>query len=252
MSDVLTGQTAIVTGASRGIGEAVAVRLAVEGAHVIATGRDEVRLAEVAETIQNAGGERVTTLPADVLVEADRRKIVATAIEADGKIDILVNNAGVNQVEPSLDVEADTWDKILDTNVKAIFFLTQAAAKEMVARGSGKIINIGSDAGVRGFAEHAAYGASKAALIHLTRILAAEWGGEGIRVNVVCPGATMTGMTAPAMEDKEIRKAILGRGVLDRICEPEEIAGLVAYMARDEAAMITGQAVFMDGGSTAR
>jgi len=250
LEKVLEGRNALVTGASRGIGEAIATRFAEEGASVVVTARDKGRVNEVANHIEEAGN-RALPIVADLLKGEDRQRLVESAIEEFGQIDILVNNAAVNQVEPSLEVTEETWDRILETNLKSVFFLTQAVAKHMLPRRSGRIINICSDAGLKGFAEHAAYGTSKAGLIHLTRILAAEWGPQGVRVNAVCPGATWTGMTAPAMEQEDLRQSILARGVVDRISEPAEVAGLVAYLARNEAEMITGQALSIDGGSTA-
>jgi NAD(P)-dependent dehydrogenase (short-subunit alcohol dehydrogenase family) len=251
MATRLKGKSAIVTGASRGIGRATAERLAAEGAAVVVTGRDAVALEEVAQAIRSVGGTAVTCA-ADLNDAAARERLVGVALEQLGSIDVLVNNAAVNRVEPSLDVTPETWREILETNLSSVFFLSQLVARGMVERGSGRIVNVASDAGFRGFPEHAAYGASKAALIQLTRVLAGEWGPAGVRVNVVAPGATWTGMTAPAMEQPEIRDAILARGVVGRICAPAEVAGAIAYLAADEADMITGHVLSIDGGSVAR
>jgi 2-deoxy-D-gluconate 3-dehydrogenase len=251
MTNRLDGRTAIVTGASRGIGRAAAIRLAAEGAAVVATGRDESALQEVVSTIESASG-RALACAADLVDAADRERLVSFAVAELGHVDVLVNNAAVNQVEPSLEVTPETWERIFQTNLSAVFFLSQRVAREMIERGSGRIVNVGSDAGFRGFAEHAAYGASKAALVQLTRVLAAEWGPSGVRVNVVAPGATWTGMTAPAMEIPEIRDSILARGVVGRICDPDEVAGAIAYLAAEESDMITGHVLSIDGGSVAR
>jgi NAD(P)-dependent dehydrogenase (short-subunit alcohol dehydrogenase family) len=247
----LGGKSAIVTGASRGIGRATAERLAAEGAGVVVTGRDQAALDEVVDGIAAAGG-RAVACRADLNDASDREQLVACALSEYGQIDVLVNNAAVNRVEPSLDVTQETWDEILRTNLSSVFFLSQLVGRRMVDQGSGRIINVASDAGFRGFPEHAAYGASKAALIQLTRVLAGEWGPAGVRVNVVAPGATWTGMTAPAMEQPEIRDSILARGVVGRICDPAEVAGAIAYLAADEADMITGHVLSIDGGSVAR
>jgi NAD(P)-dependent dehydrogenase (short-subunit alcohol dehydrogenase family) len=251
MATRLKGKSAIVTGASRGIGRATAERLAAEGAAVVVTGRDAAAQEEVAQAIRSVGGTAVTCA-ADLNDAAARERLVGVALEQLGSIDVLVNNAAVNRVEPSLDVTPETWREILETNLSSVFFLSQLVARGMVERGSGRIVNVASDAGFRGFPEHAAYGASKAALIQLTRVLAGEWGPAGVRVNVVAPGATWTGMTAPAMEQPEIRDAILARGVVGRICAPAEVAGAIAYLAADEADMITGHVLSIDGGSVAR
>lgn len=247
----LRGQVAIVTGASRGIGRATAIRLAADGSDVVLSGRDGAELAQVRDEIAQQGGSAVACA-GDLRAEEGRRRLVETATAEYGHVSILVNNAAVNRVEPSVDVTIETWETIIDTNVTAAFFLTQLVGSGMVTRGYGRIVNIGSDAGSRGFAEHAAYGASKAALAQLTRVLANEWGPHGVRVNLVAPGATWTGMTAPAMEDPEIRASILARGVVGKICQPEEVAGSIAYLVSPEADMITGHVLAIDGGSSAR
>jgi len=247
----LQGRVALVTGASRGIGRAAATRLAAEGASVVLTGRDESALDDAMAEITDQGGV-ASVHGADLDDATQRSQLVADAVSQFGRIDILVNNAAINKVEPSLDVTPETWEAILQTNLTATFFLTQAVAEGMVSRGSGRIINVASDAGYRGFPEHAAYGASKAALIQLTKVLASEWGPSGLRVNVVAPGATWTGMTAPAMEIPDVRDSILARGVVGRICDPHEVAAAIAYLASDEADMITGHVLSIDGGSVAR
>jgi NAD(P)-dependent dehydrogenase (short-subunit alcohol dehydrogenase family) len=247
----LEGKVALVTGASRGIGRAAAEHLAAEGASVALTGRDEAALETVRAAIEATGGKAVVCA-ADLDDAGDRQRLVDTATEELGPIDVLVNNAAINKVEPSVDVTPETWDAIMTTNLKATFFLTQLVAKGMIPRGSGRIVNVASDAGYRGFSEHAAYGASKAALIQLSKVLANEWGPSGLRVNVVAPGATWTGMTAPAMEIPDVRDSIIDRGVVGRICQPEEVAAAIAYLASSEADMITGHVLSIDGGSVAR
>jgi 2-deoxy-D-gluconate 3-dehydrogenase len=247
----LDGQAAIVTGASRGIGRATAIRLAADGASVVLAGRAEADLAKVGDEIAAEGGTAVVC-PGDLRSSEDRHRLVDSAMSRFGEIAILVNNAAVNRVEPSVEVALETWTEIIDTNVTAVFFLTQLVGLQMLEQGHGRIISVGSDAGSRGFAGHAAYGASKAALAQLTRVLANEWGPKGVRVNLVAPGATWTEMTAPAMEIPEIRDDILRRGVVGKICTPEEVAGSIAYLASSEADMITGHVLAIDGGSSAR
>ncbi len=174
------------------------------------------------------------------------------AVDALGPIDILINNAGINQVEPSLNVAPETWDRLMGVNLRAPFFLAQAVAGGMIERKSGKIINIASDAGINGYPEHAAYGTTKGGLLMLTRILAVEWGPHNVQVNAICPGATWTDMTSPAMEIPEVRAAIVGRGVAGRICDPEEIGAAAVFLASQAANMIMGEALAISGGSVAR
>lgn len=251
LSQRLSGRVAIVTGASRGIGKATAERLSREGARVLVSGRDDGALRRVCEGIAASGGVAVACT-GDITVADDRRRIVDLAEAELGPVDILVNNGAINKVEPSLDVTMQTWSKVLNTNLTAAFFLSQLVATGMLKRGSGRIINVASDAGFRGYPEHAAYGTSKAGLIQLTRVLANEWGPYGLRVNAIAPGATWTGMTEPAMGIPEVRAAILARGVLDRISTPQDIAAGIAFLASDDSDMITGHVLSVDGGSVAR
>jgi len=247
----LDGQIALVTGAGRGIGYACAMALAQAGADVAVTGQDATRLATVVSDIESLGRQSVA-FTADLRDVTKIGALIGEVEAALGAVDILVNNAGNNQVEPSFDVSVATWDRIMDVNLRAPFFLAAAAAKGMVARGRGKIINIASEAGINGLAGHAAYGASKGGLVMLTKDLAVEWGAHNVQVNAVCPGATWTGMTSPAMADPETRASIVGRGVAGRICNPEEVAAAVVYLASKEADMVVGHALSIDGGSTAK
>lgn len=247
----LTGRIALVTGASRGIGRSAAIALAQAGADVAVTGQDRALLDEVAGDIRQLG-RRAFAVPADLRV-VDSIEGLVQAVEAElGPIDILVNNAGTNQVESSFEVTPQTWDRIMETNLRAPFFLAVAVAKGMVERGHGKIINVASEAGINGLAGHAAYGASKGGLLTLTRDLAVEWAAHGVQVNAVAPGPTWTGMTAPAMDDPATREDILGRSVAGRISAPEEIAAAIVYLSSTEADMVIGHALSVDGGSTAK
>lgn len=244
----LTGKTAAVTGAARGMGKAIALGLAAAGADVALIGLEKAAMEDVAKEIQAMGRKAA-------LVELDLRDVpsiepaFAQAAAELGPIDILVNNAGVNQTEPSVQVTQETWDRLFDVNLRAVFFCSTAVAKGMLARNSGKIINIASDAGYKGFPEHAAYGATKGGVIQLTRVLAAEWAPSNVQVNAVAPGATWTDMTAPAMQVPEIAQSILARGVATRICNPEEIAAAVVYLASKEADQVIGHVLSVDGGS---
>lgn len=247
----LSGKVALVTGAGGDMGHAIALALAQAGADVAVLDREKSAGPGVVEEIQQLG-RRAFAVQAD-LNDVESLPSVVASVEAQlGPIGILVNNAGVNQVESSFDVTPETWDRLMAVNLRAPFFCAKAVAKGMVERGSGKIINISSEAGLYGLPEHAAYGTSKGGLITLTKILAVEWGPHNVQVNAVCPGATWTSMTRPAMDDPETRATILSRGVAGRICYPEEIAAAVVYLASGAADMIMGHALSIDGGSTAK
>ncbi|MDR3070158.1 MAG: glucose 1-dehydrogenase [Propionibacteriaceae bacterium] len=247
----LTDKIAVVTGASRGLGKAIALALADAGAHVALVGTSPEKAEEVATLIRAKGRKAV-------VVELDMRDVPAIApafakVAAElGTVDILVNNAGTNQTEPSVDVKQETWDRLFEVNLRAPFFCSQAVAPAMIGKGAGKIINITSDAGSKGYSEHAVYGATKGGLIQLTRDLAVEWAPKGIQVNSVAPGASWTDMTSPAMQIPEVAKSILSRGVSPRITDPEEVAAAVVYLASKEADQVIGVTLYVDGGSNAQ
>lgn len=247
----LTGKIALVTGASRGIGYSIAVAFAHAGADVAVVSQHESGSERVAGEIRESG-RRAVAMAADLRDVAQIGWMVEQVEQNLGPIDILVNNAGVNQVEPSLEVSPETWDWLMEVNLRAPFFCAVAVAKRMLERKRGKIINIASEAGIYGLAEHAAYGASKGGLLQLTRVLAVEWGSYNVHVNAISPGATWTDMTGAAMEIPEIRERLLARGVAGRICNPEEIAAAAVFLASDAANMIIGQSINVDGGSTAK
>ena len=248
----LSGRVALVTGALGDMGHTIAIALAEAGADIALLDRCEVSQLAGIENEVRALGRRVFSVKADLNDVTGLPHVVEHVEAALGPIGILVNNAGVNQVEPAFDVTPETWDRLMSVNLRAPFFFSTAVAKGMVERRSGKIINIASEAGLYGLPEHAAYGTSKGALVTLTKILAVEWGASNVQVNAVCPGATWTSMTRPAMEDPETRATILSRGVAGRICDPKEIAAAVVYLASSAADMVLGHALSVDGGSTAK
>ena len=248
----LEGQTALVTGAARGIGHALALALADAGADVALGLRDVTTGGELVEEIKSMG-RRVLPLQMDV---ADLRQIT-TAVEATvgefGRLDILVNNAGVSPENPAIDFTEADYDLTMDVNVKGTFFASQAAARQMVKQGYGRIINIGSQAGTVALPGEPIYCTSKAAIAHLTKCLAVEWGRHNITVNTVAPTFIATPGTEPALADETFRADVLERiAALHTIGDPMDVAGAVIYLASPAARLVTGITLLVDGGWTAR
>jgi NAD(P)-dependent dehydrogenase (short-subunit alcohol dehydrogenase family) len=265
----LAGRTAIVTGGSRGIGRAIAERLAVAGAQVVIAARSLTDAERAASEIARSGGE-TTAIACDVRDGGDVRRLVEQTMRRYGAIDVVVNNAGISPIraEPQEIEEAD-WDAILDTNLKGAFLLSSAAVPDMIARGRGVIINIASIAGNMPIPLESAYCASKAGLIGLTRALAYDWARYGIRVHAVAPGYVATEMNAGVRRTAEdliargvaastpeevfassLYSGAVGRTLLGRYGQPEEVAEVVAFLASDRAAYMTGAVTYVDGGWT--
>lgn len=242
------GKIVLVTGAQRGIGRAIAVRFAEAGADVALNFLDDKAAAESAAAEITALGRRATTIAADISKPAQARRLVADAERALGPIDVLVNNAGIFPRAPFLDLTEDTWDAVLDTNLKATFVCAQEAARRMVAAGRpGAIINLSSGAPYRGSMRATAYMASKLGIVGLTRGMARELAPHGIRVNAVAPGITNTAM--PRLGNTEEALAALGRSnPTGRLAEPEDIADVVVFLATDDARHLVGQLIHVNGG----
>jgi NAD(P)-dependent dehydrogenase (short-subunit alcohol dehydrogenase family) len=238
----LEGQRALVTGATSGIGRAVALQLAGDGAEVLVHGRDATRGAETVEAITAAGG-RAAFLAADLGDAADARRLAGEA----GDVDILVNNAGISVWAPTADFDVDAYDAMFAGNVRAPFVLVGALAPGMAARGNGAIVSVSSMAADVGMAGGAAYGATKAALEAMTRSWAAEYSPSGVRVNAIAPGPVYT----PTPSGREFIRALGATTPLDRASQPEEIAEVVAFLASPRASYMTGATVAADGGRTA-
>ncbi len=245
----LEGRTAFVTGASRGIGRGIALALAKAGAAVACAARalDDVRSA--AAEIEAAGG-RACALRLDVTRGAEITAAVKDAEAALGSVDILVNNAGITLDKPTLEVGDDEWERVLSTNLTSMFRCCRAVGPGMIARGRGKIINVGSMYGRLGVSHYAAYCASKAAVDGLTRSLAAEWARHGIQVNCLAPGYMNTDIPRAAMADPKTRERFLSKVPARRLGEPEEAAALAVYLASPASDFMTGQTVYLDGGQT--
>jgi 3-oxoacyl-[acyl-carrier protein] reductase len=239
-------QVAVVTGAGRGIGHAIAVRLAKEGARVASVSRTEANAQKTADKINAARADAAKAYAVDVADQAAVQKAAAQIFEDFGRVDILVNNAGVTRDGLSMRMSMEDWDMVMNTNLKGAFNFTQAVMRPMIKQRSGRIINISSISGLMGNAGQANYAASKAGLIGLTKTLARELASRGITVNAVAPGLIETDMTTVLSD--EVRQGILKNVPLGKLGEPDDIAGAVAYLASAEAKYITGQVLTVDGG----
>ncbi len=240
----LDGKTALVTGATSGIGREVAKKLAAEGATVIVSGRDAGRGAETVAAIEAAGG-KARFVAADV----GNLEEIGRLADAAGEVDILVNNAGAFDFAPTTDQDVDGFQKMFDVNVRGPYFLTAALAPGMAAKGGGAIVNLTTMAAELGLAGGSAYGATKAALASLTRTWAGEFAGQGIRVNSVSPGPTRTEGVSQ-MSEEEVA-FVTGVTAIGRLADPEEIAELVVFLASPRSSYMTGATVAADGGATA-
>lgn len=248
----LAGSRALVTAASRGLGREIALELAGQGADVVLGVRDPAGSAALVDELR-AFGVAATAIRIDVLDLAACRAAIDAATAELGRIDILVNNAGGGVDAPALEVTEDDFDHVWQLNVRSTFFLSQHLAKHMLANGGGSIVNVASQAGLVALPGEASYCAAKAAVVHLTRCLAVEWGQYGIRVNAVAPTFIETDGTSSALSDDAFRADTIDRiAALHRIGEPREVSGAVAFLASPSASLITGQTLAIDGGWTAR
>jgi gluconate 5-dehydrogenase len=243
----LSGRVAIVTGTSRGLGQYFARALAKAGADLVLTGRTRDTLLPFAEEIATLG-KRAVPLELDVRNQQSIERMAAAAEEAFGRIDILVNNAGMNIRKPALEVTWDDWNAILDTNLRGSFFVAQAVAKRMVARGYGRIINIGSVTSVAGYAGLGPYGASRGGIRQLTMSLADDWGRHGITVNCLAPGWFQTDQNKVMYQGKEWVDYLSDRIPVKRPGQPNDLDSAVVFLAAESSRYITGQTLLVDGG----
>ena len=247
----LANQVAIVTGAGQGIGRAIALTLAKEGAAVIVNDINLESAKKVAEEITSQGGQ-AQPIKADIVNGEEVSKMAKETVASFKKIDILVNNAGIGKVIPAMETTEAQWDSIIDINLKGQFLCSQAVAKHMIKQKRGRIINIASIGGHVGAPGFAAYGASKGGVIQLTRVLAIEWAKYNIKVNTVSPGMTMTAMVeAAAKKLPDFFIKGIERTPLKRPAKPEDIANAVLFLAAPESDYITGQEIIVDGGQLA-
>jgi len=245
----LADRVALVTGAGNGIGRAIAIAFARAGAHVAVAGRNPATLDEVAQAVQ-AAGRRSLALTVNVRRVPEVRGMVGRVVETLGQLDILVNNAGLTNRAPSTKLSEEDWDAVFETNLKGLFFASQEAARHMIPRRRGSIINVVSIWGLVGRAERAAYSASKGGGVQLTKTLAIEWAPHQVRVNAIAPGATRTPTREEVFGDPAFLQRLLAQYPMGRIADPEDMVGAALFLASDASAFVTGQTIVVDGGHT--
>lgn len=246
----LDGKVAVVTGAGRGIGREIALALARYGANLVLWSRTKSELERVAEEARSLGS-RVLVQPVDITSVSELDDRVRDAVDEFERIDVLINNAGTNIPMWAEDIDEESWDKVMNINLKGAFFTAQAIGKVMIRQKKGKIINISSQAGKVGMIKRAAYCASKGAVDQLTRVMALEWAKYNINVNAVAPTFVETDMTRDMFKDKAFSDWVFGKLMLDRLAKPEDITGGVLYLASNASDMVTGHILYIDGGWTA-
>lgn len=248
----LDGKTAIVTGASRGLGKAMAEALAEVGANVVLAARTADALEAVAEGIREQGGQALA-LPTDVTVEDDLDRLIEATLSEFGRIDILVNNHGTTFRAPAHEYPIEEWDRVMAVNIRSVFQLTTRVARVMIEAGrGGKIISIASLLSEIGVPFVPPYAASKGAIRSLTKAWAVEWARYGINVNAIGPGYIRTEMTEPLVHDEERNRTIMDRVAIKRWGRPADLAGAVVYLASPASDYVTGQVLYVDGGWLAK
>jgi NAD(P)-dependent dehydrogenase (short-subunit alcohol dehydrogenase family) len=246
----LTDRVALVTGASKGLGRAMALALAGAGADVALYARDVEGLKGTAREIEGLG-RKAGIFAVDVLKREQIEATVQETLAVFGRLDILVNNAGVNIRKPVLEISPDEWDLVLNTNLKGYLLMAQAVAPHMLSRGSGKIINMASILGTVALPFQVAYASSKGGVIQMTKVMALEWAKQGVQVNAIGPTYFETPLVAQLRNDPERYNFIVDRTPMGRWGQPEELAGVVVFLASRASDFVTGQTIFVDGGWTA-
>lgn len=245
----LSGKIAVVTGANTGIGQGIAVALAEAGASIVAVGRSSM---DETEALVASTGTKFHVIKADLGTIEPVKPIVAEALERFGGLDILVNNAGIIRRADAIDFTEEDWDAVMNVNLKTAFFLSQAAARHMLEKGRGKIINIASLLSFQGGIRIPSYTASKSGLAGLTRLLACEWAGKGVNVNAIAPGYFVTNNTTALREDADRNASILARIPAGRWGEPGDIGGAAVFLASSASDYVHGTVLPVDGGWLAR
>jgi len=251
MTGRLSGRIAVVTGASKGIGKAIAISLASEGAKVILVSRDRSQLEEAAAEITGTGGD-AAVFPADITSEEQVRALERDVLARFGQVNILVNNAGINVRKPVDEFTLADWRLVMDTNVTGAFLMCRSFVPAMKGRGYGRILNLTSMMAHVSLPLRMAYSTSKSALLGMTRALALELAPEGVTVNGISPGPVATEMNRPLMENPELGAQLLNNVPLGRWCKVEEIGALAAFLCSEEGGFVTGTDILMDGGWCAR
>jgi 3-oxoacyl-[acyl-carrier protein] reductase len=246
----LAGRVAIITGAARGIGCAIAIRFAREGCQLVLCDRDVAALHATAAAVLHGGGS-VVAVGCDVCAEDAPDSLVASAMNRFGRLDVLVNNAGVVEMGYIQDVTAEDYDRVMDVDVHAVLRMTRAAVEPLRTSGRGRVINLGSIEGLRGSAPLPLYCAAKHAVVGLTRATALQLGRYGITVNAICPGPVETEMLKPALQHPESKRRLVRHIPAGRLGTPNDVAGVACFLAGDDAAYVNGHALVVDGGMSA-
>lgn len=248
----LDGRIALVTGGSKGLGEAMALGMAEAGAKVVITSRHLDECEETAHRVIDATGAEVLALQGDVTDKSQVQGNVAAALERFGRLDILVNNAGTNVRTGTIDLALEDWQRIVDVNLTGPFICAQAVLPTMIEQGYGRIINMSSIFGAVGFPSRTPYAATKGGLLNMTRAWALEFAQTGVTVNAICPGPFDTPMNRPLRDNPEVYKAFIAKIPMGRWGDLEELSATAVFLASDAASYMTGSALFVDGGWTAQ